>query len=54
MPDPLERSDEEAAALAFVADEARRYLAELDDAPCARQQGAAVRRLACPKTATAR
>ncbi|HEV2903244.1 MAG TPA: pyridoxal-dependent decarboxylase [Gaiellaceae bacterium] len=32
MPDPLERSDEEAAALAFVADEARRYLAELDDA----------------------
>ena len=32
MADPLERRDEEAAALAFVADEARRYLAALDEA----------------------
>jgi glutamate/tyrosine decarboxylase-like PLP-dependent enzyme len=31
--DPLERRDEEEPALAYVLDEARRYLAELDDSP---------------------
>jgi glutamate/tyrosine decarboxylase-like PLP-dependent enzyme len=33
MPDPLERRDEEADALAFAVDEARRYLAGIDEAP---------------------
>ena len=33
MPDPLERRDEEADVLAFAADEARRYLAALDESP---------------------
>ena len=33
MPDPLERRDEEADALAFAVDEARHYLAGLDEAP---------------------
>ena len=33
MADPLERRDEEADALAFAVDEARRYLAGLDEAP---------------------
>ena len=33
MPDPLERRDEEADALAFAVDEARRYLADIDEAP---------------------
>src|ERR687898_1047767 len=32
MPDPLERRDEEADALTFAVDEARRYLAEIDEA----------------------
>ncbi|HEY8192980.1 MAG TPA: pyridoxal-dependent decarboxylase [Gaiellaceae bacterium] len=31
MPDPLERRDEETAALAYVLQEARRYLADLDE-----------------------
>ena len=31
MSDPLERRDEEAAALAYVLEEAGRYLAELDE-----------------------
>jgi glutamate/tyrosine decarboxylase-like PLP-dependent enzyme len=33
MPDPLERRDEETDALAFAVDEARRYLAGIDEAP---------------------
>ena len=33
MPDPLERRDEEKDVLAFAADEARRYLAALDESP---------------------
>ena len=33
MPDPLERRDEEADALAFAVDEAKRYLADIDEAP---------------------
>jgi glutamate/tyrosine decarboxylase-like PLP-dependent enzyme len=32
MPDPLERRDEEGDALTFAVDEARRYLAEIDEA----------------------
>ena len=41
MSDPLDRRSEESDALALVLDEARRYLAELDESPCCRL-GAAV------------
>ena len=53
MPDPLERRDEEADALAFAADEAKRYLADSTRPRClspASNASAA----GFPKTATAR